>query len=147
MITFTGHVLLTITLLVQTSCVVKHQKKSILKNLLARRACRCVQRFYLSFTTCQKLTRKGRLQKVPLVSKPVISEPSARVATDLVGPLTPSERDLRYILTLIDVATCFPDAAPLCSNTDTITVAESQIIFPFRYSERNIFGPRNTVQI
>ncbi|XP_037804895.1 uncharacterized protein LOC119599226 [Penaeus monodon] len=49
----------------------------------------------------------------------------ARVAIDLVGPITPaSSRGHKYILTLIDMATRFPEAVPL-RNIDTVTVAEA----------------------
>ena len=44
---------------------------------------------------------------------------------DLVGPITPaSERGHRYILTLVDYATRYPEAVPL-KNIDTETVAEA----------------------
>ena len=45
---------------------------------------------------------------------------------DLVGPITPpaSERGHRYILTLVDYATRYPEAVPF-KNIDTETVAEA----------------------
>jgi len=58
---------------------------------------------------------------------PIISEPFSRVAIDLVGPFTPaSERGNKYVLTLIDYATRYPEAVAL-KNIDTITVAESLV--------------------
>ncbi|XP_076029336.1 uncharacterized protein LOC143018102 [Oratosquilla oratoria] len=48
-----------------------------------------------------------------------------RVAIDLVGPLSPpSAEGHRYILTLIDFATGFPEAVPL-KEVDSISVAEA----------------------
>ncbi|XP_042886053.1 uncharacterized protein LOC122262167 [Penaeus japonicus] len=85
-----------------------------------------IKRYCRSCTVCQKFSPKGRVRKVPLVSMPIISEPFSRVAIDLVGPLTPSSRGHKYILTLIDCATRFPEAVPL-RNIDSITVAESLI--------------------
>ena len=44
---------------------------------------------------------------------------------DLVGLITPaSERGHRYILTLVDYATRYPEAVPL-KNIDTVAVAEA----------------------
>ena len=56
---------------------------------------------------------------------PLIDTPFKRVAVDLVGPITPAcERGHRYILTLVDYATRYPEAVPL-KNIDTETVAET----------------------
>ena len=74
---------------------------------------------------CQKFTNKGRIKPVPLSKMPVVTEPFSKVAIDIVGPISPaSSRGHRYILTMIDTATRFPEAVPL-KNIDTITVAES----------------------
>lgn len=65
------------------------------------------------------------MTKVPLGSTPLIDEPFHRVAVDLVGPITPiSSKGNRYILTLVDYATRYPEAVPL-RNIDTATVAEA----------------------
>ena len=56
---------------------------------------------------------------------PIISEPFYRVSIDLVGPISPPSSDgHKYILTLIDVATSFPEAIPL-ANIDSISIAEA----------------------
>ena len=68
---------------------------------------------------------KGKLKPAPTSKMPVISEPFSRVATDIVGPFSPaSNRGHKYILTLIDYATRYPEAVP-GKNIDTITVAEA----------------------
>ena len=55
----------------------------------------------------------------------LVTEPFARVAIDLVGPLSPpSSEGHRYILTLVDFSTGFPEAVPL-KNIDTISVSEA----------------------
>ena len=60
------------------------------------------------------------MQKIP-----IINEPFFRVSMDLVGPLSPSsDRGFKYILTLIDSATSFPEAIPL-KHIDSISVAEA----------------------
>lgn len=74
---------------------------------------------------CQRMAAKGRVRPVPLHPLPIITEPFSRVAIDLVGPLSPPSSDgHRYILTLIDYATGFPEAVPL-KEIDTISVAEA----------------------
>ena len=86
-----------------------------------------VVRFCKSCVVCQKYGAKGNVMKVPLHSMPVISEPFSRIAIDIVGPISPvSERGNRYILTIIDYATRFPEAVAL-KNIDTITIAESLV--------------------
>ena len=71
--------------------------------------------------------QKGSVRKVPLQKMPLIEKPFQRVAIDLVGPISPpSEDGHRYILTLVDYATRYPEAVPL-KNIDTETVAEALV--------------------
>jgi hypothetical protein len=47
---------------------------------------------------------------------PLIDTPFKRVQADLIGPIRPpSEQGHRYILTLVDYTTRYPDAVPLKS--------------------------------
>ncbi|XP_069973556.1 uncharacterized protein [Penaeus vannamei] len=86
-----------------------------------------IKRYCRSCPTCQKFSSKGSVKRVPMKNLPIISEPFSRVAIDLVGPFTPaSERGNKYVLTLIDYATRYPEAVAL-KNIDTITVAESLV--------------------
>jgi len=56
---------------------------------------------------------------MPLQKMPLIDMPFKRVAIDLIGPISPpSEAGHRYILTLVDYATGYPEAVPL-KNIDT----------------------------
>ena len=57
---------------------------------------------------------------------PIIGEPFARVAIDLVGPLPMSGRKHRWILTLVDCATIYPEAIPM-KGIDTIECAEELV--------------------
>ena len=50
-----------------------------------------------------------------LILLPVIETPFERIAMDLVGPLPKSARGYEYILVVVDYATKFPEALPLCS--------------------------------
>ena len=58
---------------------------------------------------------------------PLIDKPFKRVAIDLVGPISPpSEEGHRYILTLVDFSTRYPEAVPLKNiDTETVAVAEA----------------------
>ena len=86
-----------------------------------------VTRFCKSSDVCQKTVNKGSVPKVPLEKMPLIDKPFKRVAIDLVGPIgPPSEDGHRYILTLVDFATRYPEAVPL-KNIDTETVAEALV--------------------
>ena len=55
---------------------------------------------------------------------PVIDTPFQRVAIDLVGPLEPRTEKNKYILTLVDYATRYPEAIAL-SSIETEAVAEA----------------------
>ena len=86
-----------------------------------------VTRYCKSCNVCQKTVNKGSVPKVPLEKMPLIDKPFKRVAIDLVGPIgPPSEDGHRYILTLVDFATRYPEAVPL-KNIDTETVAEALV--------------------
>ena len=55
----------------------------------------------------------------------LIDMPFKKVAVDLVGPISPAnEKEHRYIFTLVDYATRYPEAVPL-KNTETETVAKA----------------------
>ena len=86
-----------------------------------------VKAYCRSCSVCQKTFPKGRVPPAPLQEQPLVDIPFSRVAIDLVGPITPtSARGHRWILTLVDVATRYPDAVPMKSIT-TEAVAESLV--------------------
>ena len=64
---------------------------------------------------------------MPLGKLPLIDTPFKRLAVDIVGPIEPrSERRNRYILTMIDYATRYPEAVALPS-IETERVAEALV--------------------
>ena len=84
-------------------------------------------RFCKSCDICQRTIRKGRVTKVPLGKLPLIDTPFKPVSVQLVGPNEPrSDKESRYILTMIDYATKYPEAVALPS-TETERVAEALI--------------------
>ena len=89
--------------------------------------CGDVARFCKSCDICQRTIQKGRVTKVPLGKMPLIDTPFKRVAVDIVGPIEPrSDKKSRYILTMIDYATRYPEAVALPS-IETECVAEALI--------------------
>ena len=81
--------------------------------------------FCRSCDACQRTVTKGSVTKAPLGKMPLIDMPFKRVAVDLIGPIAPaSDKGHRYVLTLVDYATRYPEAVPL-KNIDTETVAEA----------------------
>ena len=84
-----------------------------------------VIRFCRSCDVCQRTVKRGSVKKVPLGSMPLIDTPFKRVAVDIIGPIAPpSEAGHRYILTLVDYTTRYPEAVPLKKIT-TEAVAEA----------------------
>ena len=68
---------------------------------------------------------KGKVTRVPLGEMPLIDTPFERIAVDLVGPIAPvSDTGNRYILTVVDYATRYPEAIPL-KKIETERVAEA----------------------
>ena len=84
-----------------------------------------VAKYVASCDACQRNTSKGKVAPVPMKFMPVIDVPFDRVAIDLVGPIKPaSEKGHKYILTLIDVATRYPEAVPL-KDISSVSVANA----------------------
>ena len=68
-------------------------------------------RFVKSCITCQKHCNK--LSRLPVQQADIVDKPFDKVAIDIVGPLTVTDNKCRYILTLVDTATRWPEAVPL----------------------------------
>ena len=84
-----------------------------------------VMRYCRSCDVCQRTIPKGRVGKVPLGTMPLIETPFQRVAVDIVGPIHPTtEKGNRYIVTVMDYATRYPEAEALPS-IETTRVAEA----------------------
>ena len=71
------------------------------------------------------MPRGGRVNKIPLGSMPLIDIPFKRVVVDIIGPIAPlSEAGHRYILTLVDYATKYLEAAPPKITTKAIALLD-----------------------
>lgn len=84
-----------------------------------------VRRFCQSCDICQRTMPKGKVTKVPLGEMPLMDTPFERVAVDLIGPINPmADSRNRYILTIVDYATRYPEAVPL-KTIETERIAEA----------------------
>jgi hypothetical protein len=85
------------------------------------------RRFCTSCDICQRTIQKGRVRAVPLGKMPLISKAFQRVAVDIIRPLQPiTDKGNRYILTLVDYATCYPEAIAL-PGIETERVAKALV--------------------
>ena len=85
-----------------------------------------VRDFCRSCHQCQ-VGNLRRTPRAPLGTPAIPTEPFAHVCVDLVGPLSPpSSEGHRYILTLVDKATRYPDAVPL-RHIDSLAVSQALI--------------------
>ena len=88
---------------------------------------RDVQQYCKTCDICQKTVPKGKVSQLPLGKMPLIETPFSRIATDIVGPINPpSDNGNRFILTVVDYATRYPEAKAL-KRIDTETVAEALV--------------------
>lgn len=76
-----------------------------------------------SCAVCQKEKRSG-VRKIPMQRVPVVVQPFEKVAIDLVGPFERSPQGFRVVLTMMDLATRWPEAIPLKKAT-AMEVAEA----------------------
>lgn len=67
--------------------------------------------------TCETCQRVGKPNQVipiaPLIPIPVLDPPFTRILMDIVGPLPSTRTGHKYLLTLMDLSTRFPEAFPL----------------------------------
>ncbi|XP_055899833.1 uncharacterized protein LOC129928659 [Biomphalaria glabrata] len=89
---------------------------------------RDIKEFVRSCDICQKARMPRRCDRVELGQMNVITTPFYKVATDIIGPLELTDNKNRYILTVVDVATRWPEAIPLRNiNTETVIEALTSI--------------------
>ena len=86
-----------------------------------------VTRYCQSCDICQCTVNRGSAKRVPVQLMPLIDTPFHKVAIDLIGPLVPvTDRKHRWVLTLVDCATRYPEAVALTSTT-TEEIADALI--------------------
>ena len=86
-----------------------------------------VKQYCKTCDICQKTKPKGKVSQLPLGKMPIIDTPFSRIAIDIIGPIhPPSDKGNRFILTVVDYATRYPEAKAL-KIIDTENVAEALI--------------------
>ena len=93
--------------------------------------CQDVKRFIQECVECQRAVPM-RKSKAPLRMMPVFSTPFDRLAADIVGPLPLTERKNKYILTIMDCSTWYPEAV-LLRRVDAASVADALLQFFCRF--------------
>ncbi|XP_041484226.1 uncharacterized protein LOC121430866 [Lytechinus variegatus] len=92
-----------------------------------------VSEFCRSCHTCQMVGKpQPSLKPAPLIPIPALGEPFSRVLVDCVGPLPRTKSGCKYLLTIMDVSSRFPEAVPLRTITAR-TVLDALLHFFTRY--------------
>ena len=81
--------------------------------------------------TCEVCQRShprkpARAEMIPM---PLVSKPFQRIAMDIIGPLPRTKRGNRFILTICDYATRYPEAIALPSTEATRVAQELMVVF------------------
>ncbi len=91
-------------------------KQIIQKRFTWPNICADIESYCKSCETCQRSNRRGQA-RVPMVERPILTEPFEVIAVDLVGPLPMAKNKFQYLLTTMCLATRWPDIVPLRSIT------------------------------
>ncbi|CAG2248609.1 unnamed protein product [Mytilus edulis] len=62
-----------------------------------------------------------------MISPPIVQEPFRKISMDIIGPLERTKKGNKYVLTVVDEATRYPEAFPL-KNTEAKTIADALIL-------------------
>ena len=85
-----------------------------------------IQEYCSTCDICQKTARKRGDEKAPLGQPPIISDPFYKISMYIVGPLSRTKKGNRFILTIMDDATRYPEAFAL-KNVDAETIANTLV--------------------
>lgn len=90
-----------------------------------------IHRWCTECTECQRVNGIKR-NMAPLQEVPVVEQPWSKVAMDVVGPLSRTPRGVKYMLTMICLATRYPEVVPL-KAIDTESVLEGFLSVVLRH--------------
>lgn len=92
-----------------------------------------VVQFCKTCHTCQIIGKsQPSIKPAPLIPIPAFDEPFTRILVDCVGPLPRTRSGHKYLLTIMDLSSRFPEAIPLRSITAK-TVVQALVQFFTRY--------------
>ena len=92
-----------------------------------------VRKYCATCPQCQVVARKLKSKRAPLRPVDIVTEPFKKIAIDIVGELPRGTTGYRYILTIVDYATRYPEAIPLRS-TSSKAIADALIHYFSRVS-------------
>ena len=75
---------------------------------------------------CQRAQGKRYGARAEMIPLPLIEKPFQRIAMDIIRPLPRSNNGNKYILTICDYATRYPEAIPI-PNTEATTIAKELV--------------------
>ena len=84
-----------------------------------------VKEYCKTCDVCQR-GKKNKGGKSPMGVSQIISQPFVKIAIDIIGPLNLTKTKNRYILTVVDLCTRWPEAIPL-KNISTEDVQDALI--------------------
>ena len=90
---------------------------------------------------CQKANKAGP-RRVPMVNRPVITEIFKKIAVDIVEPLPKGKGVAEYLLTIMCMASRWPQAIPLKIITAKAVVDAMLPVFSHWIAPGNSFRPR-----
>ena len=83
-----------------------------------------IRKYCATCPQCQLVARKLKSNRAPLSPVAFVTEPFRKIAIDIVAELPRSSTGYKYILTIVDYATRYPEAIPLRSVSSK-TVADA----------------------
>ena len=93
-----------------------------------------IHEYVSSCDICQRLGKGGKPKPAPLTPLPLIAEPFEKIAIDIVGPLPTTAAGNRFILTVIDLGSLYPEAIALLSHTaEDVASALSRVFCNFGF--------------
>ena len=108
---------------------IKKSKDRILQYFFWPNLDKQVKEFCNSCHTCQTIGKPNQLPNTaPLQPIPVTNQPFSRIIIDIVGPLPRTKKGNKYLLTIMDQFSRYPEAIPL-KNQSSEEVADALLIF------------------
>ena len=92
---------------------VAKMKSLVLKRFFWPGIFKDIYQYVTSCEKCQKVCKKVKRAKAPMIIMPTATRAWEKVIFDIVGPLEKSRKGHEYILVVIDVHSHFPEAFPL----------------------------------
>ena len=85
-----------------------------------------VRKYCATCPQCQLVSRKMKSNRAPLKPVEIVTQPFKKIAIDIIGELPRTTTGYKYILTIVDYATRYPEAIPLRSISSKV-VADALI--------------------